>query len=57
MGKKKQDASRTNHVQNVQAKPSKAKTKKKEKDSRESASLFGNHGSSLYIASVFVLGK
>ena len=57
MGKKKQDASRSNHVQNVQAKPSKAKTKKKEKDSRESASLFGNHGSSLYIASVFVLGK
>ena len=56
MGKKKQDTSRNNHVQNVHAKPSKAKSKKK--DSHEkSSSLFGNHGSSLYIVLVFVLGK
>ena len=52
MGKKKQETSRNNHVQNLYGKPSKVKSKKK--DSEDRISIFGNHGSS-YIALVFVL--
>ena len=54
MGKKKQETSRNNHVQNLYAKPSKVKSKKK--DSEDRISIFGNHGSS-YMAMVFILGK
>jgi hypothetical protein len=53
MGRKKQDTSRNNHAQNLSAKPSKLKPKKKNPDEWKP---FGNHGSG-YIALVFLLGK